>query len=252
MSEFSRKWFPYSSAQPEMRLRLFCFPHAGGTARMYRSWQERFSPSIEIHAIQLPGHGSRLREQPFTAMDPMVEAIDKAICDQLDRPFAFFGHSLGALIGLELAHKLRSERKLEPYHLFIAACRPPHIPHIASITYNLPEEEFIASLRDLQGTPTEVLDNPELMDSLMPSLRADFQVLQTYRFTERETLGCPITVIGGTADREVQHTDLERWRDRSKGSFALHLLMASHFFCPLMARLCKRLSHSNFLNSLAD
>lgn len=210
--------------------RLFCFPYAGGGALVYRNWHRFLPGSIGIYAAQLPGRGDRLAEPPFVDLPALIEPLIEAIKPYLDKPFALFGHSMGALIAFELARKLRCEYGLEPAHLFVSGRRAPHLPETESITYNLPHDEFIEELRRLNGTPREMLENPELMQLMGPVLRADFQVCQTYVYTDSPRLRCPITVFGGLKDNDVTREHLQPWRDHTSVSFTLRLLPGDHFF----------------------
>jgi medium-chain acyl-[acyl-carrier-protein] hydrolase len=170
-----------------------------------------------------------MNELPFTNLRPMVRAIADGLSTLLDKPFAFFGHSMGALISLELARLLRKENGLEPIHLFVSGHRAPNIPFPAAPTFDLPEAEFIEELRRLNGTPKEVLANPELMQLMLPLLRADFAVSQTYEYSPEPPLSCPITVFGGVTD-EVTREQLEPWREQTTSTLTLKMLRGDHFF----------------------
>ena len=211
-------------------LRLFCFPYAGGGALVYRDWHRFLPESIGVYAAQFPGRGDRLSEPPLRDLPALIEPLTEAIKPYLDKPFAFFGHSMGALIAFELARKLRSEYAIEPVHLFVSGRRAPQLADSDCVTYNLEETEFIEELRRLNGTPREMLENPELMGLMVPMLRADFQVCQTYVYTESPPLRCPITVFGGLKDNDVTREYLQPWRDQTSVSFTLRLLPGDHFF----------------------
>ncbi|HKG20773.1 MAG TPA: alpha/beta fold hydrolase, partial [Blastocatellia bacterium] len=175
-------WIACARPNPRARLRLFCFPYAGGSSASYRPWADRIPRSVELCAVQLPGRGSRLSEPPFDRLVPLVQAIKPIILQLLDKPFALFGHSMGARIAFELARLLRREENLEPAHLFISGCRAPQLPVEDRAVYGLPDPEFIDELRRLNGTPKEVLENRELMQLMIPLLRADFAVCGTYTY----------------------------------------------------------------------
>jgi medium-chain acyl-[acyl-carrier-protein] hydrolase len=171
-----------------------------------------------------------LAEPPFRNLPALIEPLTEAIKPYLDKPFAFFGHSMGALIAFELARKLRGEYGIVPAHLFVSGRHAPQLPDADPITYNLEEAEFIEELRRLNGTPREILENPELMQLMGPALRADFQVCQTYVYTDSSRLRCPITVFGGLKDNDVTREYLQPWRDHTSVSFTLRLLPGDHFF----------------------
>src|SRR5205085_6286250 len=143
-----------------------------------------------------------LKEPPFISMPPLIETLAKAIRPLLDSRYAFFGHSMGAVIGFELAQRLRGEQAAEPEALFISGRRAPQLSDSDPITYNLPKDEFIAELRRLDGTSKEVLEHAELMELILPLLRADFQLIESYEYHGRPPLTCPIIAYGGQQDRE--------------------------------------------------
>ena len=223
-------WFTSPRPNPRALLRLFCFPYAGGGAAIYRVWPHSLPSEVEVCVTHLPGRGTRLREQPFTSLDALVEAAAEAIAPLLDKPFAFFGHSMGAMISFELARRLREQDRPQPAYLFISGRRAPHLPNHDPITYNLPEVELVRELRRLNGTPREVLEHPELMELMIPLLRADFSVVETYVYRPGVPLDCPLTVFGGLEDSDVSREQLEAWREHITGKFALRMLPGDHFF----------------------
>jgi len=225
----SSQWF---QVQPDSmaRLRLFCFPYAGGGSATFRPWTRQVPRSIEVVPALLPGREFRLRESAFTRMEPMVEALAREIVPFLDRPFAFFGHSMGGSIGFELARRLRAERGLEPDHLFISGRRAPQLPEQTPEIHNLPEPEFIAELEKMNGTPREVLEHAELMEMLIPLLRADFEVSRMYHFVPGDPLRCPITVFGGKDDETATREQLEAWRPHTSSACRVYIVDGDHFF----------------------
>ena len=219
--------------QPQNRQithRLICFTYAGGAASIYRDWGNKLPSSIEVHAFQFPGHGHRLSEPLFNRVQPLVESTAQALMPYLEGSFAFFGHSMGAIISFELAHLLRRENRPGPSHLFLSGRPCPHLTEKEPPTYDLPEPEFIEELRRMQGTPNEVLEHPELMAVLSPILRADLEICQTYEYEPRPPLDCPITAFGGLQDEEVSREQLEGWREYTTSSFAVRMFPGNHFF----------------------
>jgi medium-chain acyl-[acyl-carrier-protein] hydrolase len=216
--------------QPNARLRLFCFPYAGGAATAYRMWSKFLPSTVDLCPVQLPGRGGQMSKQPFTQMTPLVEAAASELEPYFDRPFAFFGHSMGAVIGFELARHLRRASKPGPLHLFVSGRRPPQSLKKIVPTYNLPEPEFVELLRRLGGTPREVLEHQELMPLLIPLLRADFELIQTYSYTAGSPLNCPITAYGGLQDPEVSQEELKDWGQQTTGQFSMKMLPGDHFF----------------------
>ncbi len=222
------QWIVRSRSQPH--LRLFCFPYAGGGASIYRLWPASMPEAIEVCPVYLPGRESRLGEPPFTRLLPLVQLLGHVLHPYMDIPFAFFGYSMGALISFELARYLRSTHSQGPLHLFVAADRAPQLPHPGSRLHELPDTEFIRSLYQLGGTPAAVLQHEELMQVLLPVLRADFTLYETYRYVDAPPLDCPITAFGGEQDQMVSEQDLAAWRQQTSREFALHMLPGSHFF----------------------
>src|SRR5262245_34574163 len=196
----ANRWIYCPTPNPGAALRLFCFPYAGGNSLIYRSWTEQLPLAVEVCAVMLPGREARLRERPYTCLPPLIEALAEALLPRLNKPFAFFGHSMGALISFELIRELRRNCGLAPAHLFVSGRRAPQIENNDPPTYNLPEGDFIQEIRHFNGTPQEVLEHPELMQLLLPVLRADFAVCETYTYTEEPPLECPISVFGGLQD----------------------------------------------------
>ncbi len=225
------RWIAFAKPRPRARLRLFCFPFAGGGATAYRQWSDQLPETIEVMPVELPGRASRFQEKPFRRLDPLLDGLVEGLTPELDRPFAFFGHSMGALIGFELARRLRKGGLPSPQWLFVSARRAPQLPPTDDdIYYDLPEAEFIAKLRELNGTPEEVLAHPELMQMMLPLLRADFELNETLSYREEAALDCPISAFGGLADVEVPREDLESWGVHSNSGFKLRMLEGDHFF----------------------
>lgn len=223
-------WVLNPSQKANARLRLFCFPYAGGGAAIYRAWPAGLPKSVEVRPVQLPGREGRLREAPFSSLRPMVEAVGEALLPLLDMPFAFFGHSMGGILSFELARWLRREHGLAPEHLFVSARWAPQVIDEDPPTYNLPEAEFLEEVRSLNGTPEEVLKHPELLQLILPLLRADFEVCQAYTYEAEPPLNCPLTVYGGLMDETVERHKLEGWREHTTGPFTLRMFPGNHFF----------------------
>jgi|SRR5437588_5725224 len=228
--EVTTPWLVRFKASPQARVRLFCFPYAGGAAHIFRTWPQRLPGFVDLWAVQPPGRGNRLRERPLMTLNELVAAAAPAFYPFRDRPFVFFGHSMGAMIAFELTRRLREAGRGMPARLLLSGCRAPQLAHARAITYDLPDPEFLAEIRRLKGTPAEVLDNPELLQFVLPLLRADFAVTQTYEYTEGPPLTCPFTVFGGVEDGEVGREMLVAWREHTAASFSLHMLPGGHFF----------------------
>ena len=225
------RWIKVFHPRPRAELRLFCFPYAGGAAAVYRSWHEDLPDTVEVVAVQPPGRESRFREEPFRRIEPLAEAATEALSPHLDRPFAFFGHSLGAILAFEVTRRLRRRGRPGPRHLFVSGRPAPRVEPSDPPIHDLPQGEFIEEVRRYSGTPEEVLQHRELMELIEPLLRADFAVSETYRYTpDPEPLDVPLTAIGGTEDEDVPAEDLAPWRQETLGPFQEHLLPGGHFF----------------------
>jgi medium-chain acyl-[acyl-carrier-protein] hydrolase len=223
-------WIPGRKPNPQARLRLFCFPYAGGAASLFRNWSESVPTDIDVCAVQFPGRGSRLLEPPFTRLPPLVEALEQALHPLFDKPFALFGHSLGALVSFELARRLGARYRIRPVRLIVSAAPAPQIPRRGLPIRDLSESELSAELRRLNGTPGELLNHKELMDIALPLVRADLGLYQNYLYSSELPLACPISAYHGINDENVKRCDLEKWRDQTTGSFSIRSFPGDHFF----------------------
>ncbi len=219
------------TVNPSARLNLVCFPYAGGGAQLFNSWHTGLlTGGIQVCAVQYPGRGSRVREQAFTDCKALVEAFVPHLLPVLNKPFALFGHSMGAIIAFEVARRLQNEHGLRPERLIVSGRRAPQIPMTDRVTYNLPDAEFTEELRRLNGTPTEVLDHPELMQMMIGIIRADFTLTQTYRYVPGPQLTCPMSVFGGLDDTDVSRAQLEAWCEQTSSGCSLRMFEGDHFF----------------------
>jgi medium-chain acyl-[acyl-carrier-protein] hydrolase len=224
------RWLPRPRRGGDQPVRLFCLPYAGGGASIYRRWSEDFPPGIDVCPIHLPGRESRLMEPAFTDVAPLVASLAEALVPYLDRPFALFGHSMGGLIGFELTRHLARAGQPTPAHLFVSASRAPHLPRRGDDIHELSDAAFIDAVRRMAGTPERVLQVPELVQLMLPGLRADFELVETYRYGAGEPLAGPISAFGGVGDDMVDRADLSSWAEQTSGPFALRMLPGNHFF----------------------
>jgi len=240
-------WIVRQQAKPAARMRLFCFPYAGGAASIYHGWSAELPASVEVCAIQLPGRQNRILEAPYTDMPALITTLMDVLAPYLDRPYAFFGHSLGAMIAFELARALRRQGRPEPVHLFVSGHRTPALPSRYDPTYHLPDAAFLDSVRRLNGTPAAVLDNAELLQLMLPLLRADFTLAETYAYVPEPPLLSPISAFGGLQDVRISEAEITAWGALTQGDFFARMLPGDHFFlhssrAQLLAALAEDLS----------
>lgn len=223
-------WLAYSEPHPHAMLRVFCLPFAGGGASVYRTWMRRFPSEVDVCAVQIPGRETRLKEPPYHSVDPLAKALAAGLAPFFNLPFVIFGHSMGALIGFELCRELRRQGRPLPLHLFASGCRAPQVPMSGTPRHSLSDDEFMEELRHLSGTPEAVLQNAELMRFLLPTLRADFAIHDTYAYTPEPPLDCSLSAFGGQQDPDVTLPDLEAWQEQTAGDFSLRMFPGNHFF----------------------
>lgn len=208
--------------------RLICFPHAGGGAAVFRDWQ-RFFSNIEVIAVELPGRGARTAESPIDDMDSVLSKLGPVIGALGDRPFAFFGHSLGASLAYRLTDWLSRKGGALPFHLFLSARRPPHVPSRVPHIHELSSKEFKEKLAQFGATPQEVLADKAFFDFLTPMLRADFKLAESQDGQRRPPLPVDVTVFAGTEDTETTPCEMDRWKDLTSQSFRSITHEGGHF-----------------------
>jgi medium-chain acyl-[acyl-carrier-protein] hydrolase len=211
-------------------VRLFAFPYAGGGVAAFRGFAEALPTTVELVVVRPPGREVTLREPPWVAMPEAVAGLLASIVPALEPPFAFFGHSLGGLMAFELARALVASGRPAPSHLVVSGRRPPEDPPCAEPIHALPGQRFREGVRRLGGTPREIIDDDELFALFEPTLRADFQMYETYRFVPGPALPCPLTVFAGTADGLAPPDTMARWRPHTASRFGLRLFPGGHFF----------------------
>jgi medium-chain acyl-[acyl-carrier-protein] hydrolase len=210
-------------------LRLFCLPCAGGGASAFRAWRADLPASIDVCPIQLPGREGRLHEHPFTAMEPLIAAMADGLEPHLRMPYALFGHSMGSLIAFELARELRRRGAPDAVRLFVAGFASPDTPRTRE-RHRMNDRELIAELREFGGTPAVLLNDPEMMHHVLPILRADFSVIETYRRRDEPPLDIPISGMAGADDREAPAAAMTGWGRQSSAGFRLTVFSGDHFF----------------------
>lgn len=222
-------WFP-NLEKAGARVRLFCFPHAGGGTAAYSSWKQAGNAQVAVCPVRLPAREARLAEPAIDDMEELIAALHREIAPYLDVPFVFFGHSMGAAIAFELTRRLRREGKPLPMALFVSSARPPQY-RLHHRPQPEPEEgEFLQQLRKVEGIPEEVLANPALMRLALPALRSDTRLYRNYVYTVEPPLPLPIYAYGGRADSQVPEQELAPWREQTTAAFTLRTFPGGHFF----------------------
>jgi surfactin synthase thioesterase subunit len=223
-------WLIVHEGKGEPRLRLFCFHYAGATAAAFRTWRAGLPDWVQLVAVQLPGRDYRMDEPLMDDAEPVVAELAQILPPLLDRPYVFFGHSMGALISRDLAHSLRLQGLPEP-DLFIASGRSaPRFRWLDAGAQALPDEDFIATVRDYNGTPEELITEPALRELWMPRLRADLTISAVHRYIEQPPLACPMLVLHGTVDRLVTDAGLAGWAAETTGPVRYVRYPGNHFF----------------------
>ncbi|XVV00811.1 thioesterase II family protein [Actinosynnema sp. CA-248983] len=217
------------AAAPDAPVLLYCVAHAGGGAGFFRSWHDGLGPGVGLCPVVLPGRESRVRETPLTTVADIAEPLAEAVRAHADRPYALFGHSMGAVVAYEVARRLTTAPR-PPLRLFVSGRRAPHLPARRPPLHPLPPEEFVPAVAAMGGTPREVLDQPGLMRLFLPGLRADFAVNETYRPLLGPMLDCPVSALTGDADPEVEVAEVRRWAEVTTGPFRLRVFPGGHFY----------------------
>lgn len=229
-------WVLPASIPPHRRASVFCFPYAGGGASYYRAWAPLARGGVAFVPVQPPGREERFTEAPFDRLESLVSAAADGLGPLLGTPYALFGHSMGALVAFELAHELLRRGAPQPLHLFVSGAPAPQRSHEVPAIHHLPREEFIRALVRYRGMPDEVLQHQELMDLMIPRLRADFAVTGTYVYPGHPPLPIPITAFGGADDETVTPPMIEAWREQTAEAFARRIFPGGHFFLTEHAR----------------
>jgi len=212
------------------RLRLFGFPYAGAGASLFASWAEMLPKGVELNAVQLPGRENRLREAPFTQLEPLLPVLLEEIRPYLDLPFAILGYSFGALLAFELTRCLRQSGAPLPHHLLVLGRRAPHLTSPSPPVHQNSDAGLVEWMRDLGGTPALILEHPELLPIFLPILRADLTLHETYSYRPDAPLDLPISTFGGLQDSQASREEMEAWQEHTTGRFTLRLYPGGHFF----------------------
>ncbi|WP_042144954.1 MULTISPECIES: thioesterase II family protein [unclassified Pseudoalteromonas] len=223
-------WFVIPQPKLNATMRLFCFPFAGGNASSFISWAKGLNEDVELVAIQPPGRSNRIADKAYTDTAELVMDLANEIEPLLDMPYVVFGHSLGSQVAFELIHELKARALKLPRHFIASARQAPCVKRKEVLIHLLPDTEFIQEIRLLEGTPESVINNDELMEMLLPVLKADFEMARTYTYQEKPNLDCNLTVFGGLTDRIARSHDLNQWQKHFNQKMTRKMFIGGHFF----------------------
>lgn len=224
------EWFSRARQNPLAPARLFCFPHAGGAASAYYGWGAAL-PGVEVLAVQLPGREARLREAPITDSKVLIARLADAIGPRLDRPYIFFGHSMGALMAYELSLELRRRQCRMPSHLYVSGRRSPTVPDTGSLLHRLPDRELVLELnRRFAGMPSAITEDAELLALFLPIIRADVTLLETHVFTSNPALEVSTSAFGGDTDPGTTPELLAAWQALMARPVSVRNFPGGHFY----------------------
>jgi medium-chain acyl-[acyl-carrier-protein] hydrolase len=223
-------WLNFPHPNSQAHLRLFCFPYAGTGASIFNNWWHNLPSEIEVCTVQLPGRENRWKEPLFASLLPLVETLVPILKPYLQLPFAFFGHSMGALLTFELARELRRQNLPTPVHLCVASRRAPQVLASHPPMHLLPTDEFIEKVRFVNGTSEAILQSSKWTNFLLPILRKDLGLCETYTYTDEAPLNCPISAFGGNSDRVVRLDEIAAWQVQTSSNFKLRMFAGNHFF----------------------
>lgn len=226
----NNSWWGVLKPNPSATIRLFCFPYGGGSGLIFRPWQAHLPGFVELYYLQLPGRYRRIKEPPLTHFREVVTEAAQALLPLARGPFAFFGHSLGAVLSFEVARWLLSHKHRAPEILFVSGRRAPQIPDEGERFHEMNDQEFVTRVSELQGTPPELLADKEFVQFILPTLRADFKMIETYEYVDGGPLPCFITAFGGTEDEESHEGRLEAWSCHTSRGFSQYMIKGNHFF----------------------
>jgi surfactin synthase thioesterase subunit len=236
-------------------IRLFCIPYAGGSASLYNDWIVSAPDWLQVCSVELPGRGWLGAESLATSLIELAQTITSAVYPYTDRPYAIFGHSMGALLAYEVASQLESLGRDQICRLLVSGCRAPFIPRKKPAVSHLPDAELRDHIRAMQGTPEEILAHPEVMELLLPVLRSDFALCEQYRLPRVHLLRTPLTTLRGEQDEDTQGSDMHMWRLLTTGDFRSLKFPGGHFFLKesendVIGVVCKELERHRQLNAM--
>jgi medium-chain acyl-[acyl-carrier-protein] hydrolase len=223
-------WFKLFNAINNSSIRLFCFHYGGGSASVFRKWLKDLTPIAELIAIQLPGREDRFNEPLIYDVSHVVDKLCSDMGDYLNKPFVFFGHSVGALIAFEFARLLRKKGMQQPKHFIVSGARAPQRPIERKLIHNLPDSQFIEELKKYNGISPDVIEDKELINLFLPVIRADFSISETYKYAGEIPFDYPLTALSGVNDNTFEFSSLLGWKKQTTNIFIHYSLPGDHFF----------------------
>ncbi|MFF7458864.1 thioesterase II family protein [Kitasatospora sp. NPDC008115] len=222
-------WFRRYHPAGRSRVRLVCFPHAGGSASFFFPVSAALSPGIDVLAVQYPGRQDRRTEPGIDDIPALAELIFRSTDVWGDGPLALFGHSMGATLAFEVARRIERELGVTPVRLFASGRRAPSCTRDESV-HSRDDDGIVRELQLLSGTDARVLGDEELLRMVLPALRSDYRAIETYRCEGGASVACPVTVMTGDADPRTSMEEAGAWRDHTSGEFDLEVFPGGHFF----------------------
>ncbi|MGY1438799.1 thioesterase II family protein [Streptomyces reniochalinae] len=227
-SPHSALWLRLYRPAPEARSRLVCFPHAGGSASYYHSVARALAPDVEVLAVQYPGRQDRRNEPPVASLAELATSVGEVLDPWLDKPYAFFGHSMGALLAYQVARRLEGAGARGPRRLFVSGRRAPSCPRTENIHLRS-DQGIVAHLKRLQSTAAILLEDEELLAMFLPALRADYKAVETCGVCHAD-VGCPVTVFSGESDPLTTKAEAEAWQAHTRRDAEVFFYPGGHFF----------------------
>lgn len=231
----TRLWFPFRRESDRARVRLFCVPHAGAGAAAYLEWARRLPPEIEVCATELPGRGARGAEPPYHRLEPLTHRLCDVVRPLLDRPYLLHGHSMGALVAFELARLLQDMDVAQPSGLLVTGMvAPPRWP-VNPPVHHLPPDQLVVQATRFLELPPDLAAEEDVLALLLPTLRTDLELAETYRYRPGPPLRCPVVALAGARDESVPLSAVQGWGDVTTGRFGMRVFDGGHFFlheCP--------------------
>ena len=237
-------WLVNIGHQPRAAMRLFCIPYAGGSSSAFSAWRPLLPASIDLWAVELPGRGSRWEEAPCGSIEEIRDKLGPILLEHIDRPFALFGHSMGALLAFELGLWLRARNARPPSRLILSGCNPPHYRDNGPPESSLSDKEILDRIASLDGTPREILNSPDMLALVLPALRADFGACDRYIAAPSKPFDSPISVFIGRSDRGIVRHHLGEWQRYTSLAVDVRMFAGGHFFI--------KESEAHVLNAVAE